>query len=85
MNTIADVPDDLRLTLLPDVMVVQDLSPRLRMSDDTVRGHLRAGRLPGRKIGRRWIIERTALLEALSPANGPAPFRLVEGDEGGDA
>ena len=51
--------------LLPDLLVVEDLAPFLRISAAGVRRLLREGVLPGRRVGRRWVIERQTLLEAL--------------------
>jgi len=61
--------------VLPDLMWVEDLAARLRRSPSAVRDMLRRGVLPGRKIGRRWLVERGALLRAVAPDN--ARFRLL--------
>jgi hypothetical protein len=61
--------------VLPDLMWVEDLAARLRRSPSAVRDMLRRGMLPGRKVGRRWLVERGALLRAVAPDN--VPLRLV--------
>lgn len=66
-------PPDLTSMVLPDVMSVQDLAIRLHRSPSVIRDLLRRGLLPGCKIGRRWIVERRAFLQAISPDN--ARFR----------
>jgi excisionase family DNA binding protein len=55
----------LRTLSLPDVATVEDLARHLKLSSATVRAHLRAGRLPGRRVGRRWYVPRQALLSLL--------------------
>lgn len=55
----------LRALSLPDVATVEDVALHLKLSSETVRAHLRARRLPGRRIGRRWYVTRQALLSFL--------------------
>jgi len=57
--------------LIPDVMTVQDASIRLGYSQRHLRRLLRDGILPGRRLGRRWVILRGPLLAALAPDNAP--------------
>lgn len=47
---------------LPDILLVEDLAPVLRMSPSGVRAALRAGRIPGKRVGRKWMVSRAALL-----------------------
>lgn len=63
----ADAPTPLDLAVLPDILLVEDLAARLRISPGSARRLLRLGTLPGRKVGRRWIVERRALIVALRP------------------
>ena len=56
----------LRSVSLPDVVTVRDLEDHIGLSGSTLRAHLRAGRLPGRRVGRRWLISRQALLAFLA-------------------
>ena len=56
----------LRSVSLPDVATVESVAHILRVSPSTVRAHLRAGHLPGRKLGRRWYVSRPALLAVLA-------------------
>lgn len=65
-----------RSVLLPQILDVQDLAKWLRCSEPTVRALLRAGRLPGRRIGRRWLVSRDALLSFLERPEPKA--RLLE-------
>lgn len=69
--------------VLPDLMWVEDLADRLRRSPSAVRDMLRRGVLPGRKIGRRWLVERSALLRAVAPDN--ARLRLLPLGSSGSA
>ena len=71
----------LRSVSLPDVSTVQDLARHLRLSESTVRAHLRAGRLPGRRVGRRWFIPRQALLAFLAFDGESRPFALLNGGD----
>ncbi|HET6203594.1 MAG TPA: helix-turn-helix domain-containing protein [Planctomycetota bacterium] len=77
-----NAPDPLLEALLPDLLVVEDLAGRLRRSPSAVRALLRAGALPGRKVGRRWVVEREALLQALAPEREPLPLRVLGSEEG---
>ena len=65
----------LRSISLPDVATVEDLARILRLSRSTIRGHLRAGAIPGRKIGRRWLVSRPALLRWLAEPSSYPPGR----------
>lgn len=67
----------LRSVALPDVCRVEDLATHLGMSPSAVRRALRRGEIPGRHVGRRWLISRPALLEWLSSPrepSAPKPF-----------
>lgn len=44
------------------------LASILGLSLPTVYAHLRSGRLPGRKLGRRWLVSEGALERFLTPA-----------------
>lgn len=55
-----------RAISIPDVIEAGELASRLHISTGAVLRQLRAGRLPGRKIGRRWVIGRAALLAWLA-------------------
>ncbi len=66
---------------LPDILVAEELSGILRMTPAGVRAALRAGRLPGRRVGRRWLVSRTALLAHIAAAGIRAP-RALEGSDG---
>lgn len=78
---------------LPDICTVEAVGRMLGLSPSSVRAHLRSGRLPGKKVGRRWLIPRDALLRFLSepadnePTRRPSrgislrALRLVQGKE----
>jgi excisionase family DNA binding protein len=44
----------------------------LRLSDSRIRQLLRSGELPGRKVGRRWLVRRTAVLAYRAPRKAAA-------------
>ncbi len=64
-SAIANAAAAARRILLPEVLDVQDLAFWLRCSPSFVRALLRAGELPGCRIGRRWLVTRAALLSRL--------------------
>ena len=67
---------------LPDIVRPDLLARHLGCRTETVRGYLRAGFIPGRKVGARWLIPRRELLRALAE---PAASRLrVLPGAGGD-
>lgn len=45
---------------------LDEVAELLRVSPQTIRAEARAGRLPGVKIGRRWIFPRNRIEEFLS-------------------
>ena len=45
---------------------VEDLSEMLKLQDRTVRKLLRDGKLPGRKLARKWYVSEDALKEYFS-------------------
>jgi len=65
---------------LPDILVAEELSSILRMTPAGVRAALRAGRIPGRRVGRRWLVSRTALLAHI--AAGERDWREGDGSGG---
>lgn len=80
-------PEPFEHLVLPDVLAVEDLVTHLRRSPAAIRAHLRAGNIPGRKIGRRWLVDREALLATLSPAAASErerPLLRLLREEGGD-
>jgi len=60
--------DEVARANLPEICLVGDLSRVLRKSPGRVRELLKSGTLPGRKLGRTWVVRREDLLAALSPA-----------------
>jgi excisionase family DNA binding protein len=55
-----------------DSAVDMEISPRkaselLRVTDSRVRQLLRSGELPGRKVGPRWLVKRSAVLAYVMP------------------
>jgi len=73
-----------RTVLLPEILDLRDLAFWLRCSRSTARARLRSGEIPGRRLGRRWLITRTALLRALEAptAAGRSTLRVVHKDGG---
>lgn len=63
--------------LLPDLLTVEDLARHLRRSHSAIRALLRAGDIPGRRIGRRWIVDRGALLRSLDGEDRGSRMRLL--------
>jgi excisionase family DNA binding protein len=61
----------LKTVALPDVCRVEHLAEHLDLTEGAVRKLLREGRLPGRRVGRRWLVARPALLRWLSLPSGP--------------
>ena len=80
----------LRAVALPDVCRVEDLAEHLDLSPATLRAALRAGVLPGRRLGRQWLISRQALLAWLAepedygdqPGRGPRSTTAARADHG---
>ena len=72
----------LRSVSLPDVVTVDDLACHLRLSPSAVRAALREGRIPGRRVGRRWLISRPALLASFARPARPAPHLLETSSTG---
>ncbi|MEM9194778.1 MAG: helix-turn-helix domain-containing protein [Myxococcota bacterium] len=71
-----DIVAATRTLSVPDVLVVEDLALHLRRSPSAVRTLLREGKLPGRKVGRRWVTLRRDLLDQLSTDR---PFSVLAG------
>jgi excisionase family DNA binding protein len=44
-----------------DMITTEIASQMLRLSDSRIRQLLRSGELPGRKVGRRWLVKRSAV------------------------
>lgn len=75
----ADAADALRSVALPDIVTVEAYAAHTHQHPATVRAQLRAGLLPGRRVGRRWLIARLALIAHLSR---PQPALRIVGDRG---
>ena len=69
-NQPATATQFLRALALPDICQVEDLASHLRQSPAAIRAALRRGQLPGRRVGKRWLISRAALLDWLGSADG---------------
>ncbi len=57
--------DDKEIQALPEVMTLDEASKLLRVHPQTVKALARAGRIPGKKIGRAWRFSKKALLDYL--------------------
>lgn len=68
---------------LPTICSVDCLAAALGVTPPTVRRWLRHGLLSGRKLGRRWYMQRDALLDAVRPApsHAPWPIRILPDTE----
>ena len=49
-------------TRKPDILDVHEIAALLRVSADTVYDLLKSGELPGRKVGRKWLTTRNAVM-----------------------
>lgn len=58
----------LRALSLPDICRVEDIAAHLKISQSAVRRLLRTGDIPGRRVGRRWLVSRLALLRWVEAA-----------------
>ena len=54
-----------RTVLIPEILDFEDVAYWLRCSRAHARALMRARVIPGRHIGRRWLVTRAALLRAL--------------------
>lgn len=71
MSADKPISKDARTIFLPDLLLVEDLAPVLRMSPSGVRAALRAGRIPGKRVGRKWMVSRAALLGFIASPDVP--------------
>ena len=63
-----------RSVMLPEVCLTEDLAAALRISLSAARALFRSGQIPGRKIGRRWVVNRGSFLDSLvsEPSRSPS-------------
>jgi excisionase family DNA binding protein len=62
----------------PDVLDVHLTAQLLTVSADTVYDLLQRGDLPGRKVGRKWLTTKTAVLKWLEQSATPRPTATQE-------
>ncbi len=62
-----------RSVMLPEVCLTEDLAASLRISLSAVRALLRSGQIPGRKLGRRWVVDRSSFLNSLRSETSRSP------------
>ena len=62
----------------PDVLDVHLTAQLLTVSADTVYDLLQRGDLPGRKVGRKWLTTKTAVLKWLEQSATPRPTAAQE-------
>jgi excisionase family DNA binding protein len=62
----------------PDVLDVPLTAQLLTVSVDTVYDLLQRGDLPGRKVGRKWLTTKTAVLKWLEQSATPRPTAAQE-------
>jgi excisionase family DNA binding protein len=53
----------------PDILTLQEAAEFLRVPPLTMQRQVKAGRVPGRRIGKEWRFSRTVLIEWM--ASGP--------------
>jgi excisionase family DNA binding protein len=64
----------------PDVLDVEAAAALLTVSSDTVYQLFRKGELPGRKVGRKWITTKSAVLRWIeNTSEGDTLARSIEG------
>lgn len=59
------------------MLTIQETATRLRVTQETVRRHVRAGRLEGAKVGAKWLINPETVERLLLPTN-TAPKHQIE-------
>ncbi len=52
------------------MLTIEETATRLRVTPETVRRHVRAGRLEGAKVGAKWLIKPETVEMLLLPTNG---------------
>jgi excisionase family DNA binding protein len=63
----------------PEILDVQGTAGLLKVSADTVYDLFASGDLPGRKVGRKWMTTRAAVLRWIeSSSNGNTVARAIE-------
>jgi excisionase family DNA binding protein len=67
----------------PDVLTVDEAAEMLGVHVRTVYAELRAGRLPGRKVGRSWRLHRDGIATWLSSVEDPSVAEH-DGDDGSE-
>lgn len=58
------------MTRYPDVLDVHATAAMLMVSADTVYDLFASGQLPGRKVGRKWITTKSAVLRWIESSSG---------------
>ncbi|MHB0912796.1 MAG: helix-turn-helix domain-containing protein [Armatimonadota bacterium] len=58
------------------ILTVEQTAEKLQMSEDVVREYLRAGKLPGRKIGKSWRVVESDLESWISAGQGERAERV---------
>ena len=74
----------LRSVAFPDIAAVEDVAAMVKLSPSAVRAHFRSGRIPGRKLGRRWLTTREIFFawlaeRASTPPDAPPSSTRVPG------
>ena len=66
-----------RMTIVPEVMTTEQAAKYLQVNIETLKKQLRAGKIPGMKVGRAWRIHKAALDAALGgrPADAEQEHR----------
>jgi excisionase family DNA binding protein len=57
------------------MLTIEEAATRLRVTPETVRRQVRDGRMPGAKVGAKWLIAPETVERLLSPSNVPASQR----------
>jgi excisionase family DNA binding protein len=67
-----------------EVLTLDEAAARLKLARKTVRDWVRAGKLPGFKLGRVWRVKASAVEQAIAAAEARQPRPVPVPDAGDD-
>ncbi len=53
------------MRIMEEMLAVKEVADKLQLSIETVKKMLRSGELPGHKVGRKWLIAPSELMQHL--------------------